>query len=102
MTLAEIITRHEQATSDQPSRHPAAGAITPRGHAAIALYRFVRQLRALNHEDRAHVVAMLTEELATLAAEQRARAALASGMRLLGCTHAASCASVAECHERAV
>ena len=62
MTLAEIIERHE-AANVTPIRHPAAGAITARGDAAIALYRFLRVLRALEAEDRAYIVGMLAEEL---------------------------------------
>ena len=62
MTLAECIARHEQATVT-PIRRPAAGAITPRGDAALAMYRFLRVLRALGAEDREYITSMLAEEL---------------------------------------
>jgi hypothetical protein len=61
VTLAEIIHAHEQRTTARPA---AAGVITPRGMAAIAAYRLLRQLRELAPEDRLYVTAMLAEELA--------------------------------------
>jgi hypothetical protein len=61
MTLAQIISQYE---ARQPiARPPAAGALTPRGNATIAVYRAVRALRTLDTEDHAYVLALLTEEL---------------------------------------
>ena len=44
-------------------RAPRTVALTPRGDAAVALYRFLRVLRALGAEDRAYIVGMLAEEM---------------------------------------
>ena len=54
------------ARGDQPAPLdyvPAAICLTRRGDAAIALYRFVRQLRELDATDRAYILEMLKLEL---------------------------------------
>jgi hypothetical protein len=66
MTLAQIITRYD-ANAAPIHRHAAAGAVTPRGHATIAAYRFLRELRALSPEDRQYVHELLAEELTPVA-----------------------------------
>jgi len=68
MTLAEIINLHEQRTT-APLRRSAAGALTPKGHATINLYRFVRQLRTLGPDDRACVLALMAAEIRPVIAD---------------------------------
>ena len=45
-----------------------ATAITPKGHAVLALYRFVRTLEGLNGEDRRDALSLLGQEVTTLVA----------------------------------
>ena len=73
MTLQQCIERYESANVT-PIRRPAAGAITARGDAAISMYRFLHQFRALGAEDRTYIAGMLAEEIG---ADMTAQSALA-------------------------
>jgi hypothetical protein len=66
MTLAQLIERHEAATATPTPRHAAAGTVTPRGMATIAVYRLLRALRELSLEDRAAIREILNEELTSI------------------------------------
>jgi len=59
--------REAAAPAPITPRHPAAGAVTARGHAAISVYRLLRQLRTLGPEDRQYITALLAEELPPVA-----------------------------------
>lgn len=60
MTLFEIIAAYEDS---EPLAISRSATLTRRGHAAQALYRFIRVLRELDAGDRAVIVAMLQSEL---------------------------------------
>jgi hypothetical protein len=63
MTLAQIIAAYEAKLTLKIAQMPAAGVLTPRGHAALALYRFTSVLRTLDAADRAYIIGVLAEEL---------------------------------------
>lgn len=63
MTLAACIAAHE-ASQPQPIS-TQADALTPRGHALVALYRFTELIRALDRSDREYVLSALRDEFPT-------------------------------------
>jgi hypothetical protein len=56
MTLAQLIEAHEQR---RPQPVSSRAVLTPRGDAAVAVYRLGQQLAALEPDDRHAVLALL-------------------------------------------
>ena len=56
----------EVATAHRPAPLNRAAVLTGRGHAALSLYRLIRQVRDLDATDRNYIVDMLLEELLEL------------------------------------
>ena len=57
----EVATAHQPAPLNRPT-----AVLTGRGHAAVTLYRLIRQVRDLDAADRAYVLDMFREELLEL------------------------------------
>lgn len=64
--IAERVAAHYQ--QPQPIDGPTAG-LTPKGHAAVAGYRFIRALRELAPEDRAATLGLFASEIRDVIAE---------------------------------
>jgi hypothetical protein len=63
MTLRECIARYEAAAARTPATSGPTAGLTPKGSAAVALFRLRRQLRALTDADRADIAPLVSELL---------------------------------------